>query len=234
MRISTHVVFDIESGRVLVRESYNYCGSLALCKRGKSKKITERELALRNKQLAEELAFRAKFLNPVLAGLSPFLEEGGQGFTEEELAGMRTQAIEGTSQRFGDLESRLKTSLARRGVFGDGGPAGGDFARTLLQLRAAELSERQGGLRDVSLKNALLRRQNRFNAASVLSGGAAVFNPSTFVSGAGNALNARTQLAFGPGAGLAGSLIGAGVGAVAGGPIGAGIGSRIGRKAGGG
>ena len=203
----------METGEVLLWEGFRgYDGPVVECKGAKkSKKLAEEQLALQNKLTQEQLALQRQFSVPLIEATRPFLEGGGQGFTPEEFAALQGQAIEGTAQRFGDIEGRLKTSLARRGAAGGLVPPSGEFGRSIAGFNFAREAQRATGLRDVNIRNAMLRRSNFFNAANVRLGGAGGFSPAPFVKGAAGALSNRTQLAFKPslGAQLGGAAIGA-------------------------
>ncbi len=202
----------METGEVLLWEGFRgYDGPVAECKRGKAKRLSEQQLALQNRLTLEQLGLQKQFSVPLIEATRPFLEGGGEGFTPEEFAALQGQAIEGTAQRFGDIESRLKTSLARRGAAGGLVPISGDFTRNIAGFNFAREAERARGLRDLATRNAMLRRSNFFNAANIRLGGAAGFSPSPFVSGAAGALSNRTRLALQPslGAQLGGAAIGA-------------------------
>jgi len=203
----------METGEVLLWEGYpGYDGPVVECKGArKSKALTEKQLAFQNRLTQENLALQRQFSVPLISATAPFLEGGGQGFTPEEFAALQGQAIEGTSRRFSDIESRLKTSLARRGAAGGLTPISGDFTRSIAGFNFAREGQRAQGLRDLATRNAVLARSNFFNAANVRLGGAAGFSPAPFVGGAANALSNRTRLAFKPslGAQLGGAAIGA-------------------------
>ena len=225
MRISTLVVIDIHTGKILHRDSFNYFGPVAESKGAKkSKKLAEQQLALQNRLTQEALALQQQFTTPLIAATAPFLEGGGQGFTREEFAALQGQAIEGTSRRFADIESRLKVGLARRGAAGGLVPISGDFTRSIAGFNFAREAQRAAGLRELNISNAMLRRSNFFNAANIRLGGAATFGPAPFVSGAASALSNRTRLAFRPslGAQLGGAAIGAAAGLFTGGLAGGG------------
>ena len=202
----------METGEILLWEGFRgYDGPVAECKRKKAKQLSEEQLAFQNRLTQENLALQKQFSVPLIEATRPFLEGGGQGFTPEEFAALQGQAIEGTSQRFADIESRLKTSLARRGAAGGLTPISGDFTRSIAGFNFAREGERARGLRELNINNAILRRSNFFNAANVRLGGAGGFSPAPFVGGAANALSNRTQLANQPsfGAQLGGAAIGA-------------------------
>lgn len=212
MRVSTRIIIDIETGKVLQRHWFAYDGPVAECKGAKkSKKLAEQQLALQNRLTQEQLALQRQFAVPLIAATAPFLEDGGQGFTPEEFAALQGRAIEGTSRRFEDIERRLKVGLARRGAAGGLTPISGDFTRSIAGFNFARESQRAAGLRELNINDAMLRRSNFFNAANIRLGAAPTFSPAPFVSGAAGALSNRTQLAFKPslGATLGGAALGA-------------------------
>ena len=213
MRVTTKIVFCMETGEILLWEGFRgYDGPVVECKGAKkSKKIAEQQLALQNRLTQQQLALQQRFASPLIAATAPFLEDGGQGFTPEEFAALQGQAIEGTSRRFSDIESRLKTSLARRGAAGGLTPISGDFTRSIAGFNFARESQRAAGLRELNINDAMLKRSNFFNAANIRLGGAGTFSPAPFVGGASSALSNRTQLAFKPslGAQLGGAALGA-------------------------
>jgi hypothetical protein len=202
----------METGEVLLWEGFpGYDGPIVECKRGKAKRLSEQQLALQNRLTQEQLALQRQFSVPLIEATRPFLEDGGQGFTPEEFAALRGEAIEGTSRRFSDIEGRLKTSLARRGAAGGLTPISGDFTRSIAGFNFAREGERAAALRELNINNAMLRRSNFFNAANIRLGGAGGFSPAPFVGGASSALSNRTQLASQPslGATLGGAALGA-------------------------
>ncbi len=222
MRVTTKAIFDIESGALLFWEGFNYAGPVVECKGAKkSKKLAEKQLALQNRLTQEQLALQRQFTVPLIAATAPFLEGGGQGFTPEEFAALQGEAIEGTSRRFTDIEARLKTSLARRGAAGGLVPISGDFTRSIAGFNFARESQRAAGLRELNIRNAMLRRSNFFNTANIRLGAAPTFTPAPFVSGAAGALSNRTRLAFKKslGAQLGGAALGAVGGLFTGGGI---------------
>jgi len=203
----------METGEVLLWEGFpGYDGPVVECKgAAKSKALTEKQLARQNALIEKSFNLQQQFASPLISATAPFLEDGGQGFTPEEFAALQGQAIEGTSRRFGDIEKRLKTSLARRGAAGGLTPISGDFTRSIAGFNFAREGQRAAGLRELNINDAMLKRSNFFNAANVRLGGAGVFSPAPFVSGAAGALSNRTRLAFKPslGATLGGAALGA-------------------------
>lgn len=196
MKVATRVVVDVGTDQILCWEGYDYSGPVAECKAKKAKKLAETQLAAMNKYIAELLSLQKQAILPILPELQAFIKGGGRGFSPEALAAMRGQALEGTTARFGELEGRLKTMLARRGAAGGDVPVSGDFMRTVAGLESAKEMGVSDALREVTLKDELLRLQNLFAAAGALTGAGSVFRPDPFIGGASDALGTRANLSI--------------------------------------
>ena len=147
------------------------------------------------KLMREQLSMQRGALDTVQGGVSQYLSPEGVGFNPEELAAMRGEAMEDVDTQFGGIESALKTMLARRGAAGGGVPISGDFLRGTGNLAADKVKLRAGLLRDVTVKNALLKLQNRFAAANSMLGVGSQYNPAPFLGGAQAALGTGANLA---------------------------------------
>lgn len=154
-----------------------------------------------------EAGQRNALFSAMFPGILPFLQDGGEGFSPEALAAMRSQAIEGTAGQFGNARSALATELARRGLRGSGTPISGEALRRTAELGATEARATSEALRDVLLRNESQRLSNLFNAANLASGFPS--NPASAINAAGSLPEQRPGL----GATLAQSLLGAGLNA---------------------
>jgi hypothetical protein len=150
----------------------------------------------------EILGFLEKHLMPML--------EDPQGFFPGEEAALRTSASERTSLEF---DSALRSAQERSFMLGGrelpSGALGAEVA-ALEGLRAVSESE---GQRGIDLAEAQLRRSNFFNAAQLLSGGAAMLDPSNL----GQLAVMQGDSAFKQLKATSGSMWGKILGAVAGG-----------------
>ena len=208
MRVWEWVVMDVETGAILDGRWYEYDGPVAEAKGGQSKKAAK----LAQQREAEFFQQMMRNLGDVRGGVLQFLSPEGQGFTEAELASLRGQAIDAVPQRFEDLERRLRTELARKGAVGGNIPISGDFGRDFGALGAQKEMFRTELLRDVDIRNALLKNQNRFNAANALLGVGSQFTGAQ--QGSLNANVNAAQSADQASSGFMGALVGGGLGAV--------------------
>lgn len=150
-----------------------------------------------------EAGQRNALFSALLPALLPFLQEGGEGFSEEALAGMRSQAIEGTAGQFGNARSALVSELSRRGLRGGSTPISGEALRRTAELGGTEARATSEALRDVLLKNEQQRISNLFNAGNLAGGFPS--NPSAAINAASGIPEPRPGL----GSTLASSLLGA-------------------------
>lgn len=155
-----------------------------------------------------EAGQRNALFSALFPALLPFLQNGGEGFSEEALAGMRSQAIEGTAGQFGNARSALATELSRRGLRTGSNPISGEGLRRTAELGATEARSTSDALRDVLLKNESQRLSNLFSAGNLASGNPS--NPSAAIQAAGSIPEARPGL----GSTVVSSLAGAGASAL--------------------
>ena len=219
MRIFTKCVSDIRSGAILEAEFYDYDGPVEECKRGESKGFSRGQTDLMT-QLAQGNLAQQKGL---VGMVTPYLQQilsSGQGFPPEMLAGMRTQALQGTGQAYQNAIGAVKQQLANRGLGGGATPVGGLYGQGFGQLLGQQAQTQSGLLSNIDIQNAQQRLSNIFNSAGALGGLAGIFNPSPFTQGASSALGtygeqftaptAWTQFAGGLGQGIGGALGGKG------------------------
>lgn len=208
MNIWERVVIDIATNEVIEATGYAYTGHIAEMKGDQSKKV--RRLAEQREQ--EFFQQMMRNLGDVRSGVLQFLTPEGQGFTPSELAALNAQAIEAVPARFEDLEQRLRTELARRGAIGGNIPISGDFARDFGSLAAEKEKFRTELLRDVMIRDALLKNQNRFNAANALLGVGSQFTGAQ--QGSLGIQQQAAQAADQASSGFLGALVGGGLGAL--------------------
>jgi hypothetical protein len=192
MFINTKIVIDMETGAVVERDGYEYCGEVAECKG--DTKTQDNQLNLQNSLQQQQLAKQNANLDTVNNSLSPYLTQQGQGFTPQQLALMNSQAIDQNSAQYGGAGNQLRQQLLARGETGQG-PASGTFAAGNSALLSGKASDFANALRTNALANAQQGLTNRFNADSIMSGNAQTLagNVGTFGSGANSALGALTQ-----------------------------------------
>jgi len=177
MRVTTKLTLDMETGRVLEHEFYEYTGPVALCKNKESKRFAaqQRKFAL-NLQKAFEQRFREQtdLLNLVREAIQPMLVSP-TGFAPEEEAALRTSATEQIASQFAGAQRALQErqfSAGTRLI-----PSGAALSQQADLLTAQAIAEAEAQ-RNISIQNALLRRQNQFTAANILGGLASTASPA--------------------------------------------------------
>jgi hypothetical protein len=100
--------------------------------------------------------------------------ENPQGFDPAEMAAMRTQATETNSSEFLAGERSFQNKAF---VLGGRDLPSGAMLQAQLLLEGGRAQAEAGSQREITLADANLKRVNMFNAASILSGNAAMLNP---------------------------------------------------------
>ena len=200
MQINTRLVVDIETGRVLERESYDYSGPVALCKHEEEKALAKSQTDFYNTlkgmyatQFGKQSAIYAaleKAFTPLLAGTT--------GYTAAGEAALRTGATEDIT---GQFQSAARNIQER--AFALGGrelPSGA----LLAQLSGLELGRAQteaGAQRSITMQNEALKQENMWKAANVLGGVGTAYNPLGYAGtsiGAGSSAFETTKSAYQP------------------------------------
>ena len=116
---------------------------------------------------------------------------GDVGFNPQQLALMRTQALNQISKSYGGAKSNLAATMQARGMTGGNLPSGGDAVRGFEGLESAAADTRSSQLANIDLSNLSQALQNKWQALGMLQGQAGLQTPniSSFGSGANNALN---------------------------------------------
>ena len=228
MRINTRVVWDIETGTVVLRENAEYSGPIGLCK-GQGTADKQRKVELQMQQDA----FKAQQsqLADLKKAFSPYTTGAGQGFDPSMLAAMNTGALNTNAQQFQSAGQNVRSALLARGSGGGNLPVGGDYVRGISSLMGARGADLSSQLNAIRLQNASQAITNRFNAGNLLSGNAATLTGTQGVAGAGasSALQSYIQASNQPGfLSSFGSALGKGLGGGLAGGITGGVGSAIG------
>lgn len=225
MRITTRIVVDMASGRVLEHRFYDHSGPVDLCK---GDDVAKQQLDTQNRLQQQQLNLQMIQLNRINDAVGKYLT-GGVGYGDKALSLMKTQFLNNQANQFQQAGRSVRQALNARGA-GEG-PVGGDYVRGLSSLMGMASDSTSQGLNQISLADEQQKLTNQFNAASVTSGNAAQLgnNVSTFGGGASNALDSYVKAAN---SGWMNSLMGGlgqGLGAFAGGGM-ASLGSSAGKK----
>lgn len=197
-RITTKLVMDMVTNRVLEREAYDYAGPVALCKHEEEKALAKSQTDFYNTlrgmyatQFGKQSAIYAaleKAFTPLLAGTT--------GYTAAREAALRTGATEDIT---GQFQSAARNIQER--AFALGGrelPSGA----LLAQLSGLELGRAQteaGAQRSITMQNEALKQENMWKAANVLGGTASGYNPLGYAGAAlsgGEGAAKTTQSAY--------------------------------------
>lgn len=231
MKVTTKFVMSMVSGEVLEHEWYDYDGPVAEAKGGdtaksqmdKQNELTQKQLDMQNKTLAQ-----------INSGVGKYLS-GDIGFDPATLANMQSSFLNNNALQFQNAGTAVRDALTARGANGSL-PVGGSYTRGLSGLLGAQASSTAQGLQNLAIQNAQQGLANKFNAGSLLGGNAATLgsNVNTFNAGASSALeqyikakNSGIMQSF---MGGFGQGLGGGLGAFATGGLG-GLGSAAGKPA---
>jgi hypothetical protein len=171
----------------LHEDSFEYSGEVALCK---GDGVARDQLNLQNKLVQQQLAQQKAVMDKLDAAVGGDLA-GKNGFSPELLAALKSQFLNQNDSAYNSAGSNVRSALASRG-FGTGElPEGGEFARNIAELEGSRAGSQSQGLLGVDIESARQAINNKYNAASVLSGNSAQLgsNVGTFNSGASNSLN---------------------------------------------
>lgn len=196
MFITTKAVYDIETGKCLECEGYEYDGPIAECK-GES--TAQSQLDLQNQLAAQQQAAENQRLNSVSAAVSPYLS-GNVGYTADQLAAMNSQALDQNAQRYNQAGTATRSNLLARGDTGQT-PLSGRGVSDIATLQSGKASDLSNSLRQVTLNNANQALTNQQNAVNALNGQAQTLagNVSNYNSGAQSALGSYVTAANAPG-----------------------------------
>lgn len=151
--------------------------------------------------------------------MEPLISEGGQGYSPQDLAAMRTSATDTLSNQFQGAERAANATESRGLPSGVNAQIGG-------ALTGEEAQQQSAAQLGITQQNEALKQQNYWNSINVLSGQAATLNPlgyATSATGGSNSVaglsQAETQAAGPTFGAVLGSLFG-GIGTALSGPLG--------------
>jgi hypothetical protein len=196
MRISTHVIIDIESGKVLERDSYLYDGPLELCCGPTS---AETGLQGQSQSFATTLGNNYQTLfgqqQGTLAALNSKLAQIGSGSTGPGFGAAEENAnvsgIQNNAATAGrNADQATQDYLAGQGSGGGNGIRSGVAGELKAQTATAAANEESQALNANTKAN---YAQGRENAAASASGYSALAGEESPNSAAGNAISENSQ-----------------------------------------
>jgi hypothetical protein len=219
MRIITKAVYDIETGKLLHSESYEYSGTVELCKGDSTAKAAEKQQMQFDSQLmsifSQQFGQQSQIFNYLKGKLQPMIDNP-QGLSPDALAAARTSATDTTSQAYQNAQKALNAKMATSGESTLPSGVGAQLNEALLN---AEAADKATGQNEITMQNEQLKQQNYWNAVNGLTGQQAQLNPlgyansATSGSGAVSNLSQAVTASSGP---TFGSILGGVVGGVAG------------------
>jgi hypothetical protein len=229
VRVITKAVLDIESLKWLEVESYEYQGAPALCKGDSTAKQEEEATASFDTSLQQifqqQYATQASQLKFLQSQFEPTIQNGGQGYTPEQLASMRTGATDANAQAYQDAQAALNNEESQA----SGGSKLTGVAGANTEADAALLNQeaitQAGSQEQITAQNANLQTENYWNSVNALNGVAAQENPLGYAgesSTAGGTVaslgNTVTSANSSPLLGALGGIVGGVGGGLAGNP----------------
>jgi len=203
MFITTSATFDIQTGKLLHREGFDYSGPIELaCGGGPS----QAQQNLANQQAAfyqtmtnsyqQQFAGQTAVLNALQTAWAPILAAGPNqyGFNPAEDSAMRSQATQGTAASYSQASRALNANLAAKG--GDGSIPSGETAQLNSQVAQAAANQQSSENLGITEAGYAQGRAN-FGAASQAMGGVATtMNPTSYISGANQAGSSAYNSAY--------------------------------------
>lgn len=168
----------------------------------KEKQLAEQRQKTQDAYTKKAFDTQMSTINDIKASMSKYLT-GSMGFDPALTAAIKTKLAGDTAKEFSGARSSVVSALARRGSGGGTGPVGGDFAKAFSFLKGSEADTTASNLTNLNIADLQQAINNKFNAASVLSGNAATLNSpiSTFTGSGDNALDQRIKVGLTPGFG---------------------------------
>lgn len=160
----------------------------------KTAQASEQQSLTLQKQMADlftkQYGDQSQITKFLTSKLEPILSDGGQGYSPEALAAMRTSASDNISKSYADQKTALQTQEFARG--GRDLPSGVN-AQLDAQLAGAQASDLSNTQNQITLANENQKQSNFWNAVNGLTGNATVINPQSYAAGSSNAAGQVAQ-----------------------------------------
>ena len=178
------ITLDMQTGKILHEDSYDYTGPVSLCKGDSTAKQSEQQQAAFNQTLRQSFATRFATQNDILSklnGVFSGIVANPQGFTPTTLAALNTNNLENSAT---DYQNATKAAQASAAAHGGNGLPSGVQAQIAGQLASAGANETAQGQRQIALANADQQQRNFWAALSGETGIANTEDPLGYASGA--------------------------------------------------
>ena len=198
MRVTTKLVMSMVTGEVLCHEWFDYSGPVAFCKGDPVAQQQEQAQANFDNQLtqifSQQYATQKGQLDYLNNRMRPIINSGGAGFSDPELASMRTAASDTNARQYQNAQDALNNQITQS----SGGSKLAGVAGSTIEAKAAllnaEAQTEAASQETITSQNAQLKQQNYWNAINALNGVAAQENPLGYASAATNSANSVTGL----------------------------------------
>jgi hypothetical protein len=119
--------------------------------------------------------------------MEPIINAGGQGYTSDQLASMRTAATDVNSEQFQGAQQALNNTIAANSGGSKLTGVAGSTIQANAELNAAEAQTQAQAQETITSQNAQLQQSNYWNAINALNGVAAQENPLGYASASNQA-----------------------------------------------
>ena len=142
---------------------------------------------------SEQYASQSAQLKYLQGQLEPIINEGGQGYTPEQLAAQRTSATDVNSQQFQNAQDVLQNSETQASGGSKLTGVAGANTEAEAGLLNAEAQTQAASQENITQTNAQLQQQSYWNSINALNGVAAQENPLGYAGSASSAAGAAAS-----------------------------------------
>jgi hypothetical protein len=135
----------------------------------------------------QQYATQQKQLSYLQGKMEPIINAGGQGYTPDQLASMRTAATDVNSEQFQGAQQALNNTIAANSGGSKLTGVAGSTIQANAELNAAEAQTQAQAQETITSQNAQLQQSNYWNAINALNGVAAQENPLGYASASNQA-----------------------------------------------
>lgn len=194
IRVTINPTLNMELMTWLPRPSYEYCGPILSFKGDPTAQAAETTQNNFDQQLMgifnQQYGKQSQVFNFLTGQMQNMVMAGGQGYSPDAIAAMRTSATDTNSQQTQNAQQAYANDVSARSggskLAGVSGAVGSGEAAIAASGAAQEANSQNA----ITLANEQLKQQNYWNATNVLSGQEAVANPLGYSSGATGGTNA--------------------------------------------
>jgi hypothetical protein len=194
-RVTTRIVWDMNTFQVLEHEFHDYSGPWMLAKGDDTLKAGEQQQAAFNQSLQQ--AFEAQYgkqsaqidyLNSILKPMA----QNPTGLSQQGLTAMRTSASDTIAAQGVNARAAVAADAAAKG--GGTGLPSGVQAQIDAGMSVSQAQQESGAQNQITQYNENVKQTNFWNAINGLSGNAAMMNPQSYAGEANGGSSALAGL----------------------------------------